>query len=68
LRVNLPSASRLSLKVWSLQGKQLEAASMDLPEGSYRLVRDQDAGVNPPECTCFRWNGSAAESPGRFDP
>ncbi|GEM_PF-2006211 len=47
LRVNLPTASRLSLKVWSLQGRQLESTSLDLPEGSYRLVRDQDGRGYP---------------------
>jgi len=58
--VNLPSASRLSLKVWvparQTTGSRVHGSS----EGSYRLVRDQEmAGVIPPECTCFalEWIG-----------
>ena len=40
LRLELPYAAKLRLKVWSVGGRELERNVLDLPGGVYRMVRD----------------------------
>ena len=40
LRLELPYASKLRFKIWSIGGRELERESLDLPGGVYRLTRD----------------------------